>query len=46
MERAKKHRLLDLLVMAVGTLLTGGEGFQDRELVGMSQLSWLQSFLA
>ena len=26
-ERTKKHLLLDLLVIAVCTLLTGGEGF-------------------
>ena len=27
MERTKKHNLLDILVIALGTLLTGGEGF-------------------
>ena len=27
--RTKKHLLLDILVIAVCTLLTGGEGFQD-----------------
>ena len=31
-ERTKKHLLLDILVIAVCTLLTGGEGFQDMEL--------------
>ena len=45
-ERAKKHRLLDILVIAVCTLLTGGEGFQDMELFGKSKLRWLQTFLA
>jgi predicted transposase YbfD/YdcC len=45
-ERAKKHRLLDILVIAVCTLLTGGEGFQDMELFGKSQLQWLRTFLA
>ena len=45
-ERAKKHRLLDILVIAVCTLLTGGEGFQDMELFGKSKLQWLQTFLA
>jgi len=33
-ERAKRHRLLDILVIALCTLLTGGEGFQDMELFG------------
>jgi len=34
MERTKTHLLLDLLVMALCTMLTGGEGFQDMALFG------------
>ena len=45
-ERTKKHLLLDILVIAVCTLLTGGEGFQDIELFGKSKRAWLQTFLA
>jgi hypothetical protein len=45
-ERTKKHSLLDILVIAVCTLLTGGEGFQDIELFGKSKRLWLQTFLA
>ena len=45
-ERTKKHRLLDILVIAVCTLLTGGEGFQDMELFGKSKYAWLRTFLA
>ena len=45
-ERTKQHPLLDILVIAVCTLLTGGEGFQDMELFGQSQHAWLQTFLA
>ena len=37
MERTKKHLLLDILVIAVCTLLSGGEGFQDMELFGQSK---------
>src|SRR5947207_8981967 len=44
--RTKKHSLLDILVIAVCTLLTGGEGFQDMELFGKSKQAWLQTFLA
>ena len=44
-ERTKKHHLLDILVIALGTLLTGGEGFQDMELFGRSKRTWLQTFL-
>lgn len=45
-DQANKHRLLDILVLAVCTLLTGGEGFQEMELFGKRQLHWLQTFLA
>src|SRR5215813_13007223 len=45
-ERTKKHILLDILVIAVCPLLTGGEGFQDMELFGKSKRTWLQTFLA
>ena len=45
-ERTKKHLLLDILIIAVCTLLTGGEGFQDMELFGKSMRPWLQTFLA
>jgi len=46
MERTKKHLLLDILVIALCTLLTGGEGFQDMALCGKSKRAWLQTFLA
>src|ERR687884_1779185 len=45
-ERTKKHPLLDILVIALCTLLTGGEGFQDMELCSKSKQVWLQTFLA
>jgi len=45
-ERTKKHILLDILVIAVGPLLTGGEEFQNMELFGKSKRTWLQTFLA
>jgi len=45
-ERTKKHTLLDILVIALCTLLTGGEGFQDMELFGKSKEAWLQTCLA
>jgi predicted transposase YbfD/YdcC len=44
--RTKKHNLFDILVIAVCTLLTGGEGCQDMELFGRSKHTWLQTFLA
>jgi predicted transposase YbfD/YdcC len=45
-DRATKHNLIEILVIAVCTLLSGGEGFQDMELFGKSKRAWLQTFLA
>jgi len=45
-ERTKKPNLLDILVIALCTLLTGGDGFQDMELFGKSKHAWRQTFLA
>ena len=45
-ERTKKHNLLDMLLIALCTLWTGGEGFQDMGLFGKSKLPWLQTVLA
>src|SRR5262249_42833018 len=45
-ERTKKHLLLDILAIALCTMLTGGEGFQDMELFGKHKQAWLQTFLA
>ena len=45
-ERTKKHQLLDLLVIAVCSLLTGGEGCQAMALFGKSKRPWLQTCLA
>src|SRR5215510_9541569 len=46
MERTQKHNLLDSLVSAVCTLLTGGEGGQDLERFGTSKRAWLHTCLA
>ena len=44
-ERAKKHRLIDIIVIALGSIMVGGDGFQDMELFGKSKQAWLQQFL-
>jgi len=33
-ERTREHKLLDILVIGLCSLLTGGEGFNDMELFG------------
>jgi len=36
-ERAKKHRLIDIMVIALGSIMVGGDSFQDMELFGRSK---------
>ena len=43
--RTRRHRLIDLLVIAVCTLLCGGEGFNDMEDFGRAKEDWLKTFL-
>ena len=45
-EWAKKHCLLNSLVIGLCTLLTGGERCQDMELFGKSKYPWLSTFFA
>ena len=44
-ERAKQHRLIDIIVIALGSIMIGGDGFQDMELFGKSKQGWLEQFL-
>lgn len=45
-QRAKcDHRLVDLLVIAACTLLSGGESFNDMELFARTREEWLRTFL-
>ena len=44
-ERTRAHRLIALLVIAVCTLLCGGEGFNDMEDFGEAKHDWLKTFL-
>ena len=43
--RTMEHRLIDLLVIAVCTLLCGGEGFNDMEDFGRAKEDWFKTFL-
>lgn len=43
--RTPEHRLIDILVIAVCTLLCGGEGFNDMEDFGEAKHEWLKTFL-
>lgn len=44
--RTKHHALIDLLVIAVCTLLCGGESFNDMEDFGLAKRDWFKTFLS
>lgn len=41
-----EHRLIDMLVIAVGAVIAGAESWEDIALYGRSKLAWLRQFLA
>jgi predicted transposase YbfD/YdcC len=43
--RTKDHELINILVIAICTLLCGGESFNDMEDFGHAKLDWFKSFL-
>jgi predicted transposase YbfD/YdcC len=43
--RTKDHNLIDILVIAICTLLCGGEGFNDMEDFGKAKHDWFKTFL-
>jgi predicted transposase YbfD/YdcC len=44
-DRSKDHELVDLLVIALCTILVGGDSFYDMEEFAEVRLSWLKTFL-
>jgi len=45
MDRTKEHDLIDVLIIAVCTLLCGGESFNDMEDFGYAKQDWFKTFL-
>jgi predicted transposase YbfD/YdcC len=43
--RTKAHDLIDILVIAICSLLCGGEGFNDMEDFGLAKEAWFKTFL-
>ena len=43
--RTLDHKLIDILVIGLCSMLTGGEGFNDMELFGKIKFEWLKTFL-
>jgi predicted transposase YbfD/YdcC len=45
MDRTRRHRLVDILVIGLCSMLVGGESFTDMESFGQARLDWLKTFL-
>lgn len=45
LQRTRAHELIDILVMALCTLLCGGESFNDMEDFGHAKVDWFRTFL-
>lgn len=45
-DRTRDHKLIDILIIGVCSLISGGEGFSDMETFGKAQHDWLKGFLA
>jgi predicted transposase YbfD/YdcC len=43
--RTRRHKLVDILVIGLCSLLTGGEGFTDMVVFGRAKRDWLKTFL-
>ena len=44
-ERTRRHRLIDIIVIGFCATLAGGEGFTDMEEFGKSKEAWFRTFL-
>ena len=40
-----RHKLIDILVMGLCTVICGGEDFEDMEEFGTERIAWLKEFL-
>lgn len=45
LDRSRKHKLVDILVIGLCSQLTGGNGFTDMEIFGNLKQDWLETFL-
>jgi predicted transposase YbfD/YdcC len=45
MDRTRRHKFIDILVVGLCSTLTGGESFTDMESFGHAKLDWLKTFL-
>ena len=45
MDRTRDHKLIDILVIGICSIICAGEGFNDMETFGNAQYQWLKRFL-
>ena len=45
-ERTRVHLLIDILIIAILSVIAGGNGWEDMENYGLSKYEWLEQFLA
>ena len=44
-ERTKRHKLIDILVIAICATICGADGWEDFELLGQAKPEWFRTFL-
>src|SRR5215208_6859549 len=44
-DRTKRHKLIDILVIAICATICGAEGWEEFELFGQAKLDWFKTFL-
>jgi predicted transposase YbfD/YdcC len=44
-ERRRLHQLSDILIIAILSVIAGGNGWEDMEVYGLSKQAWLSTFL-
>src|SRR5690606_36926643 len=44
-ERTRRHQLLDIIVIAILSVISGGDGWEDMEEFGECHEEWLRTFL-
>ena len=44
-ERTKRHKLIDILLISICATICGAEGWAEFDLFGQSKLDWFKSFL-
>ena len=44
-ERGKKHKLIDIITIAICAVVCGADGWTDIEMYGVARKEWLDKFL-